>query len=124
MKLGTWSSSRKLTATKLSWRPREEARRRKRLEMSLPLQTRPLDSRFADKEDVGEVVNFHSEGMYFTTPMMHYAPGMKVVVTFPYAENAPVQRKFYGTVVRVEHCWLGTRGVALSLNAADSTPSV
>jgi hypothetical protein len=114
MSLGRWSSLRppKGSARKHGC----EGRRRKRLVMSLPLHVRPSDARYAEKEDIGEVVDFTSEGLYFTTSLLHYVPGMPLVVTFPYAEKAPVQRKFMGSVVRVEHRWLGCRGVAVRLS--------
>ncbi|MGA3292992.1 MAG: hypothetical protein ABSE45_03295 [Candidatus Acidiferrales bacterium] len=89
--------------------------------MSLPVLLRSTDEQCAEGEDVGEVVNFNSEGLYFTTTMLHYSPGMKLVVTFPYGEHAPVQRKFLATIVRVEHCWIGTRGVAVSLGTQSDT---
>ena len=84
--------------------------------MSLPLHVRPLDTQDAEKEDVGEIVDFTNEGLYFSTSLLHYTPGMRLVVTFPYGEKAPVQRKFTGTVLRVEHRWLGCRGVAIRLS--------
>jgi hypothetical protein len=116
MRIGTWGSSR--PAGKSSWKPRSEARSRKRLKMSLPVQVRSTSGQI-ERNDIGEVLNFHSEGLYFTTPMLHYAPGMRVIVTFPYGEHAPVRKTFQATVIRVEHCWLGSRGVAVSL----ATPS-
>jgi hypothetical protein len=115
MSLGSWSSLRPPKGS--ARKPGYDARRRKRLVMSLPLHVRPFDARHAEKEDVGEVVDFTSEGLYFTTSLLHYAPGMQLIVTFPYGEKAPVQRKFTGSVVRVEHRWLGCRGIAVSLSS-------
>jgi len=66
---------------------------------------------------VGEVVDFTNEGLYFATSQLHYAPGMRLIVTFPYGEKAPVQRKFTGSVVRVEHRWLSCRGIAVRLSS-------
>jgi len=114
MSLGSWTSLRPPKGSPR--KPGYEARSRKRLAMSLPLHVQPLDARYAEKGEVGEVVDFTSEGLYFTTPHLHYVPGMRVIVTFPYGEKAPVQRKFTGSVVRVEHRWLGCRGVALRLS--------
>lgn len=115
MSLGSWSSLRPPQGS--ARKPGYEGRRRKRLVMSLPLHVRPSDARYAEQEDVGEVVDFTSEGLYFTTSLLHYVPGMRVIVTFPYGEKAPVQRKFMGSVVRVEHRWLGCRGVAVRLSS-------
>ena len=119
MRLGTWSSTR---PSNPQWKPRLDARRKKRLKISLPLHLRPLDPRFAEHEDVAEVANFNSEGLYFTTSMIHYTPGMKLMVTFPYGEHAPVQRRFLGSVVRAEHCWIGCRGVAITFEGQGMDP--
>lgn len=113
MNLGTWSSHQPggIWARTLS----RESRRRKRLKVELPVHVRPLDGRFADQEDLGEVVDFNSDGLYFTTSKLHYSPGMKLAVTFPYSDNAPVHRRFIGSVVRVEHRWIGSRGIGIQL---------
>jgi len=115
MSLGSWSSLRPPRGS--ARKPGHDARSRKRVVVSLPLHVRPLEARFAEKEDVGEVVDFTNEGLYFATSQLHYAPGMRLIVTFPYGEKAPVQRKFTGSVVRVEHRWLGCRGVAVRLSS-------
>ena len=83
--------------------------------MSLPLHVRPLDEHFADQDDLGEVVDFTCDGLYFTTSKLHYTPGMKLDVTFPYGDNIPARRKFVGSVVRVEHRWIGSRGIGIRL---------
>jgi len=121
MKLGTWS-------TKIggggNWTPtlRRESRSRKRLKIELPLYVRPLDEKFADHEDLAEVVDFNKHGIYFTTSKLYYAPGMKLMVTLPYGQDVPAHRKFVGSVVRVEHRWIGSRGVGIRLlgDASDS----
>ena len=118
MSLGTWSSHRLGGAWARSLR--RESRRRKRLKMSLPLHVRPLDGRFEDQEDLGETVDFNSDGLYFTTSKLHYARGMKLEITFPYGENVPVRRKFTGSVVRVEHRWIGSRGIGIRLSGEET----
>lgn len=114
MTLGTWSAQLGGTWARTL---RRESRRRKRLKMSLPLHVRPLDVQLSDQEDLGDVIDFNSDGLYFTTSKIHYAPGMKLIVTFPYSESAPVRREFLGSVVRVEHRWIGSRGVGVRLSA-------
>jgi len=79
-----------------------DARRRKRLKLSLPLHVRPFDARFIDIEDVGEVIDFTQDGLSFSTCMPHYLVGMRVIVTFPFGEKVSAHRKFLGTVVRLE----------------------
>jgi hypothetical protein len=113
MNLGWWSSSQ--CGGAWAHTLRRESRRRKRLHAALALHVRPLDGGLADREDVGEVLDFNSDGLFFTTSKVHYAPGMKLIVTFPYGENAPVHRRFIGSVVRVEHRWIGSRGVGIRL---------
>ncbi|MGC2332525.1 MAG: hypothetical protein WA581_13805 [Candidatus Acidiferrales bacterium] len=113
MSLGTWSSHQLGAAWVRTLR--RESRGRKRLKMSLALHVRPLDERFADQDDLGEVVDFNCDGLYFTTSKVHYTPGMKLDVTFPYGDNVPAHRKFVGSVVRVEHLWIGSRGIGIRL---------
>lgn len=119
MSLGTWSSE---MGGRWARTLRRESRSRKRLKVELPLYVRPLDEGFADHEDLAEVVDFNNKGIYFTTSKLYYAPGMRLLVTLPYGQNVPVHRKFVGSVVRVEHRWIGSRGVGIRLlgDAADS----
>jgi hypothetical protein len=91
----------------------KEARRRKRLELSLPVEVRPFDARFIDLVDVGEVVDFTRDGLYFATCMPHYLMGMRLIVTFPFGKNVSAHRKFLGTVVRLEDRTNGLRGIAV-----------
>lgn len=79
-----------------------DARRRKRLKVSLPLHVRPFDSRFAEIEDVGQVIDFTRDGLYFTTSMPHYSVGMRLMITFPYGDKVSAHRKFLGSIVRLE----------------------
>jgi hypothetical protein len=115
MSLGTWCG-RQLGGARARTL-RRESRREKRVKVELPLHVRPLDERLADQEDLGEVVDFNSDGLYFTTSKLHYSPGMKLIVTLPYGEHVPVYRKFVGSVVRVEHRWIGSRGVGIRLSS-------
>jgi hypothetical protein len=92
-----------------------EARRRKRLKVSLPVHVRPFDARFAEIEDIGQVVDFTRDGLYFVTSMPHYFVGMRLIVTFPYGDNVSARRKFLASIVRLEHRGEQKRGVALRL---------
>ncbi|MGA9482001.1 MAG: hypothetical protein WBV48_08745, partial [Candidatus Acidiferrales bacterium] len=53
-------------------RASKDARRRERLKLSLPVEVRPFDARFTEIVDVGEVVDFTRDGLYFATCMPHY----------------------------------------------------
>ncbi|MGH9714900.1 MAG: hypothetical protein ACRD5M_16520 [Candidatus Acidiferrales bacterium] len=91
----------------------KDARRRERLKLRLPLQVRPFDARFIDIEDVGEVVDFTRDGLFFVTCMPHYLVGMRLIVTFPFGEMASAHHRFLGSVVRLEDRKHGTIGVAV-----------
>jgi hypothetical protein len=90
-------------------------RRRTRLQIALPLHVRPFDVRLSKIEDVCQTRDFTREGLYFLTSKPHYAVGMRLMVTFPYGEKVPAQRKFLATVVRLEDRGGDNRGVALRL---------
>jgi hypothetical protein len=90
-----------------------DARRRKRLKVSLPVHVSPFDARFREIEDVAQVVDFTSDGLFFVTCMPHYFVGMRLIVTFPYGDKVQTHRKFLGAVVRMEHRGNGHNGVAI-----------
>lgn len=94
-------------------RPARDARRRKRIKFSLPVHVRPFDSRLIDIEDVGQVVDFTQDGLFFVTCMPHYRTGMRLIVTFPFGKQASVQHRFLGSVVRLEERAAGNSGVAV-----------
>jgi hypothetical protein len=91
----------------------EDARTRKRLKVCLPVHVRPFDARFAEIEDVGQVVDFTRDGLYFKTSMPHYFVGMRLIVTFPFGEKVSAHRKFLASVVRLEHLKNDSRGIAV-----------
>lgn len=91
----------------------EESRRRTRLKVSLPVQVQPFDPRFADVADVGEVVDFSRQGLYFVTCMPHYFAGMRLLMKFPYGEKASTHKRFLGTVVRIEDRQDGSCGIGV-----------
>ncbi|MGA8223027.1 MAG: hypothetical protein WB780_15370 [Candidatus Acidiferrales bacterium] len=92
---------------------RKNGRRRERLKLRLPVQVRPFDARFIDIEDVGQVMDFTRDGLYFITCMPHYLLGMRLIVTFPFGEKASAHHRFLGSVVRLEDRPDGTRGIAV-----------
>jgi hypothetical protein len=88
-------------------------RRRERLQVSLPVQVQPFDARFIDIIDVGEVSDFTRDGLYFSTCMPHYFMGMRLIVTFPFGDQASAHQRFLGTIVRMEDRKDGNRGIAV-----------
>ena len=111
MGTAVWSTSKPAAAR--ARRTSEDARGRKRLKVSLPVHLRPFDARYAEIEDVGQVVDFTRDGLFFKTCMPHYFVGMRVIVTFPYGDKVSAHRKFLGSVVRLEHLGSDSRGVAV-----------
>ncbi|HXA78998.1 MAG TPA: PilZ domain-containing protein [Candidatus Acidoferrales bacterium] len=118
------STSRRTSTAVAAWPPfkpavepaskaPEDARTRKRLKVSLPVHVRPFDARFAEIEDVGQVVDFTRDGLYFKTSMPHYFLGMRLIVTFPFGEKVSAHRKFLASVVRLEHLEHDSRGIAV-----------
>lgn len=90
-----------------------DGRKRRRIAVSLPLHVRPFDSRFAEIEDVGEVVNFTRDGLLFVTCMPHYFMGMRIIVTFPFGDNVSARRRFLGVIVRQEERPRGATAIAV-----------
>lgn len=96
-----------------SHRATRDDRRRQRLKISLPVHVRPFDARYADIEDVGQVIDFTRDGLFFRTCMPHYSVGMRLIATFPYGDKVSAHRRMLTTVVRIDHFHDGTRGVAV-----------
>ena len=90
-----------------------DARRRKRLKIALPVHVRPFDARYVEIEDVGQVIDFTRDGLYFRTAMPHYFLGMRLIVTFPYGNKVSAHRRMIATVVRIDRFDDGTHGVAV-----------
>ena len=111
MATGVWPAFQP-TAGRTKKRSRDN-RMRKRLKVRLPLHVRPFDARFAEIEDVGQVVDFTRDGLYFKTSMPHYFMGMRLIVTFPFGQKVSAHRKFLATVVRLEHLEHDLRGIAV-----------
>jgi hypothetical protein len=101
------------TAAAAGCRASGSGRRRERLKVSLPVQIQPFDSRFIDIIDIGEVSDFTRDGLYFSTCMPHYFMGMRLIVTFPFGDQASAHKRFLGTIVRMEDREDGNRGIAV-----------
>jgi hypothetical protein len=101
------------SASTSSCRTSGSERRRERLKVSLPVQVQPFDARFIDIIDVGEVSDFTRDGLYFSTCMPHYFMGMRLIVTFPFGDQASAHKRFLGSIVRLEDREDGNRGIAV-----------
>jgi hypothetical protein len=111
MAIAAWPRSR--AVERCAEKTPRDARRRKRLKLCLPVHLRPFDPRFSEIEDVGQVVDFTRDGLYFLTCMPHYLVGMRLIVTFPYGDNISAHRKFLASIVRLEQHGDLKRGIAL-----------
>src|SRR5271154_2327495 len=111
MAAGTWPKFKPLVEP--AKKAPEDARTRKRLKVCLPVHVRPFDARFAEIEDVGQVVDFTRDGLYFTTCMPHYFVGMRLIVTFPFGDKVSARRTFLASIVRLEDLKRADRGVAV-----------
>lgn len=111
MAAGTWPKFRPVVEP--AQKTLEDARTRKRLKVCLPVHVRPFDARFAEIEDVGQVVDFTRDGLYFKSAMPHYFVGMRLIVTFPFGEKVSAHRKFLASIVRLEHLENDSRGIAV-----------
>ncbi|MFZ1204317.1 MAG: hypothetical protein WAN97_08400 [Candidatus Acidiferrales bacterium] len=109
----TWSGRGVGAASVSAAKAKRDARRRKRVQVSLPVHLCAFDARFRDIEDVGEVVDFTRDGLYFTTCMPHYFIGLRLVVTFPFGDKVVAHRKFLGSIIRIEDLGEGKSGVAV-----------
>ncbi|MFZ0415515.1 MAG: hypothetical protein WBE20_07985 [Candidatus Acidiferrales bacterium] len=81
--------------------------------MNLSARLWPFEPKYRHLQEVRKIKNFTREGLYFTTNLTHYFIGMKVLVTFPFSDRAPVQNDYLGAVVRMERLTNGMLGVAL-----------
>jgi len=90
-----------------------DARRRKRASLNLSARLWPFEPKYRHLQEVRKIKNFTRDGLYFLTHLTHYFIGMKVLVTFPFDDKAPVQNDYLGSVVRLERLSSGMIGVAL-----------
>ncbi len=84
-------------------REKAEKRTTRRAKMSRPLRVRPSDHRDDHFEDLPVSVNASKDGIYFTSRVASYYPGMRVFVTFPYSSaHDPMNCEYVAQVLRVE----------------------
>ena len=87
-----------------------------RAKIARPVRVRPSEPRDDHFDDLPISVNASKEGIYFTTRLKSYYPGMRVFVTFPYSSpHDPMNCEYVAQVVRVEKLENGKTGVAVHL---------
>jgi hypothetical protein len=88
----------------------------RRAKIAQPVRVRPSEPRDDHFEDLPISVNASKTGIYFTTRLHSYYPGMRVFVTFPFSSAYdPMNCEYVAQVVRVEKLENGKTGVAVSL---------
>ena len=93
-----------------------EKRTNRRAKMSRPLRVRPSDPNDDHFEDLPVSVNASKDGIYFTSRLASYYPGMRVFVTFPFTSaHDPMNCEYVAQVLRVEKLPNGKFGVAVNL---------
>jgi hypothetical protein len=93
----------------------------RRAKIAKPVRVRPSEPRDDHFEDLPISVNASKSGIYFTSRLRSYYPGMRVFVTFPYSSpHDPMNCEFVAQVVRVEKLENGKSGVAVHLQMSMS----
>jgi hypothetical protein len=100
----------------------------RRAKIARPVRVRPSEPRDDHFEDIPISVNASKTGIYFTTRLHSYYPGMRVFVTFPYSSpHDPMNAEYVAQVVRVEKLENGKTGVAvnlkMSMNFSEAGPA-
>ena len=94
----------------------KEKRAGRRAKIARPVRVRPSEPRDDHFEDLPVSVNASKSGIYFTSRLHSYYPGMRVFVTFPYSSpHDPLNCEYVAQVVRVEKLGNGKTGVAVHL---------
>jgi hypothetical protein len=87
-----------------------------RAKIARPVRVRPSEPRDDHFEDLPISVNASKSGIYFTSGVKSYYPGMRVFVTFPYSSpHDTMNCEYVAQVVRVERLENGKSGVAVHL---------
>ena len=87
-----------------------------RAKISRPVRVRPSEPRDDHFEDLPISVNASKSGIYFTSRLKSYYPGMRVFVTLPCSSpHDPMNCEYVAQVVRVEKLESGKTGVAVHL---------
>jgi hypothetical protein len=93
-----------------------EKRAGRRAKIARPVRVRPSEPRDDHFEDLPLSVNASKSGVYFTSRLKSYYPGMRVFITFPYSSpHDSMNREYVALVVRVEKLENGKSGVAVHL---------
>lgn len=94
----------------------KERRRKGRLRLPSTIRVRPSETGGAHFDEILPTVNVTSESVYFVSKNHHYHKGMRVFITYPYAEGPGViNRESLGKVVRVDELDHDRLGIAVQI---------
>lgn len=93
-----------------------ERRRRARLKLRQVVRVRPSDTHRENFDEILPTLNTSRDSVYFVSKNVAYTEGMRVFITFPYAD-APgsLNRESLGRVVRIDELDHGRRGIAVEI---------
>jgi CheY-like chemotaxis protein len=92
-----------------------ERRRRRRALISAPVRVRSLHVTLDSMDEVSTTLDVSREGIFVSTQLCSYRPGMDVAVIFPYSDHAGAQQvEQVGRVVRIDEMGDGRRAVAIT----------
>jgi len=95
---------------------KEERRRKGRLRLARVVRVRPSEPHLQDFDEILPTQNAAADSIYFVSKNQKYRPGMRVFVTYPYADGpGSINREYLGQVVRTDELDHGRRGVAVQL---------
>jgi hypothetical protein len=111
-----WNSNAKAAMPEKLEKTLTDNRTNRRAKIARPVRVRPSEPRDDHFEDLPISVNASKSGIYFTSRLHSYYPGMRVFVTFPYSSpHDPMNLEYVAQVVRVEKLENGKTGVAVHL---------
>lgn len=93
----------------------EDRRRTERVAVSLPVHVCSSDGEIDKFEEVSTTLNASRDGLYFSSDIQSYKPGMSLVVTFPFSHAPERNVYFFGKVVRIDKLPEGRFGIAVEL---------
>jgi hypothetical protein len=93
----------------------EDRRRTERVAVSMPVHVCSSDGEIDKVEEVSTTLNASRDGLYFSSDIQTYKPGMSLVVTFPFSHAPERNVYFFGKVVRIDQLPKGRFGIAVEL---------
>ena len=92
-----------------------ERRRRARLKLRQVVRVRPSDAHL-NFDEILPTLNTTRESVYCASKNGTYFEGMRVFITFPYADSpGSLNRESLGRVVRIDDLGQGRRGIAIQI---------